>query len=72
MDKILNIEVKFPREVEIPNDLQQKLSAVISEIAKHNSPDMWVFGFGYSHSNPFLEPIEFNESCLAIEVNEKV
>ncbi len=71
MDKIKEINVRFPREVEIPNNLQQKLSEVIGEIAEYNSPNMWVFGFGYAHSNPFFEPMEFDESCLSIEVNER-
>ena len=69
-ESIERITISFPRGVQIPNQLKHDLSALIGKIAKANSSDMWVFGEGYAHSNPFIEPMVMDYTGWFIEVNE--
>jgi len=77
-DKTRTIEVYFPVDVELPDNFEQELSALIDVVCKKYEKEnagrvMWPASIGGKMlSNPFMsDDLEFDMSCLCIEVAER-
>lgn len=81
MDSIRAIEVNFAEPVELTQQDQQELVALLSRICdryegRHPDRVMWPFGIGFKMlANPLMlsddEPMPFDESIFSIECAER-